>query len=167
MKVASVLRTNPLRLQLTVPQQYSIEVRVGRAVALEVDTAPGKTFTGQVRYVSPALQTDSRTLIVEAVVPNDDRSLKPGTFATAQIEQASRKPGILVPASAVRTISGTSRVFVVATDRAEERLVTTGQMVDDLVEITTGLKTGERVATSNVIQLVDGARVAPTTNSTR
>jgi len=167
MKVASVLRTNPLRLQLTVPQQYSVEVGVGRAVALEVDTAPGKTFTGQVRYVSPALQTDSRTLVVEAVVPNNDGSLKPGSFATAQIEQASRKPGILVPASAVRTISGTSRVFVVATDRAEERLVTVGQSLNDLVEITTGLKTGERVATSNVTQLVDGARVAPTANSTR
>jgi RND family efflux transporter MFP subunit len=177
MKVASVLRTNPLRLQLTVPQQFSVEVGVGRAVSLEVDSAPGKTFTGQVRYVSPALQTDSRTLVVEAVVANDDGSLKPGSFATAQIEQASRKPGILVPAAAVRTISGTSRVFVVATDRAEERLVTVGQslhlrqgsggQVDDLVEITTGLKIGERVATSNVNQLVDGARVAATANSTR
>jgi RND family efflux transporter MFP subunit len=159
MKVASVMRTTPLRLQLTVPQQYSVEVSPGRAVSLEVDTAPGKTFTGQVRYVSPALQTDSRTLIVEAVVPNDDGALKPGTFATARIEQASTKPGILVPSAAVRTISGTSRVFVVATDRAEERLVTVGEPVDDLVEVTTGLKTGERVATSNVNQLVDGARV--------
>ena len=60
-KVVSVMRTNPLRLQLTVPQQFSIEVGVGRAVALEVDTAPGKIYTGQVRYVSPALQADSRT----------------------------------------------------------------------------------------------------------
>ena len=177
MKVASVLRTNPLRLQLTVPQQFSVEVGVGRPVSLEVDTAPGKTFTGQVRYVSPALQTDSRTMVVEAVVPNNDGSLKPGSFATAQIEQASRQPGILVPATAVRTISGTSRVFVVASDRAEERLVTVGQtvhlrqgsgeQVDDLVEITSGLKTGERVATSNVTQLVDGARIAPQANSTR
>jgi len=161
MKVASVLRTSPLRLQLTVPQQYSVEVGVGRAVSLEVDTAPGKTFTGEVRYVSPALQTDSRTLIVEAVVRNDDGALKPGSFVTAQIEQGSKQPGVLVPAPAVRTVSGSSRVFVVATDRAEERLVTVGQAVDDLVEITTGLKSGERVATSNVTQLVDGALVAP------
>jgi hypothetical protein len=65
----------------------------------------------------------------------------------------------------------------VSTRRAEERLVTVGQslhlrqgsggQVDDLVEITTGLKIGERVATSNVNQLVDGARVAATANSTR
>lgn len=160
MKVASVLRTSPLRLQLTVPQQYSVEVGVGRAVSLEVDTAPGKTSTGVVRYVSPALQADSRTLIVEAVVPNDDGALKPGSFATARIEQESKKPGILVPAAAVRTIAGVSRVFVVATDRAEERLVTLGQAVDDLVEITTGLRKDERVATTNITQLVDGALVS-------
>jgi RND family efflux transporter MFP subunit len=160
MKVASVLRTSPLRLQLTVPQQYSVEVGVGRAVSLEVDTAPGKTFTGQVRYVSPALQADSRTLIVEAVVPNDDGALKPGSFATARIEQASQMPGILVPSTAVRTIAGTSRVFVVSNDRAEERLVTLGQTVDDLVEIATGLKKDERVATSNITQLVDGVRIS-------
>jgi RND family efflux transporter MFP subunit len=158
-KVVSVLRTNPLRLQLTVPQQFSAEVGKGRAVALEVDTAPGKTYTGQVRYVSPALQTDSRTLIVEAVVANADGTLKPGSFATARIEQATSVPGILAPASAVRTVSGTSRVFVVAGGRAEERLVTTGQTVNDLVEITTGLKSGEQVATTNLTQLVDGVAV--------
>lgn len=159
-KVVSVLRTNPLRLQLTVPQQFSVEVGVGRAVSLEVDTAPGKTFTGQVRYVSPALQADSRTLIVEAVVANADGALKPGAFATAQIEQASSTPGVLAPASAVRTVSGTSRVFVVTGGRAEERLVTTGQVVGDLVEVTTGLKAGEQVVTTSVAQLVDGVRVA-------
>ena len=159
-KVASVMRTNPLRLQLTVPQQFSVEVSVGRAVSLEVD-APGKTYTGQVRYVSPALQTDSRTLIVEAVVTNPDGTLRPGTFATAQIEQTNSTPGILVPAAAVRTVSGTSRVFVVAGGRAEERLVTTGQALGDRVEITTGLKAGEQVATTNVTQLVDGVAVPP------
>jgi membrane fusion protein (multidrug efflux system) len=161
-KVVSVLRTHPLRLQLTVPQQFSVEVGVGRAVSLEVDTAPGTIYTGQVRYVSPALQTDSRTLVVEAVVANNDGALKPGSFATARIEQATSAPGVLAPASAVRTVSGTSRVFVVAAGRAEERLVTTGQAVGDLVEITAGLKAGEQVATTNVTQLVDGVAVSLT-----
>ena len=164
-KVVSVMRTNPLRLQLTVPQQFSVEVGVGRAVALEVDTAPGKIYTGQVRYVSPALQADSRTLIVEAVVSNDDGSLRPGSFATAQIEQGDDRPGVLAPAASVRTVSGTSRVFVVADGRAEERLVTTGQTVGDLVEVTTGLKAGEQVVATNVNQIVDGVRVAATESS--
>jgi hypothetical protein len=93
-------------------------------------------------------------------VPNADGMLKPGLFATAQIEEASTRPGILVPAAAVRTLAGTSRVFVVTGDRAEERIVTTGQAVGPLVEITSGVSAGDAVATSNVVQLVDGARVA-------
>jgi membrane fusion protein (multidrug efflux system) len=159
-KVASVLRTNPLRVQLTVPEQYSTEVAIGRSVSFTVDAAPGQTFTGQVRYVSPALEANSRTLVVEAVVPNDGGVLKPGSFATASIEQATRSPGILAPAAAVRTVSGTSRVFVVSGDTAEERIVTIGQPVGDLVEITSGLKAGEKVATTNVAQLADGIRVS-------
>jgi len=159
-KVASVLRTNPLRVQLTVPEQYSAGVAVGRSVSFEVDASPGQKFTGQVRYVSPALEANSRTLVVEAVVPNDSGALKPGAFATALIEQANRSPGVLTPAAAVRTVAGTSRVFVVAGDKAEERIVTIGQPLGDLVEITNGLKVGEKVATSNVTQLADGVQVA-------
>ena len=159
-KVASVLRTSPLRVQLTVPEQYSSGVAVGRSVSFEVDASPGKKFTGQVRYVSPALETNSRTLIVEAVVPNAEGALRPGSFATALIEQGNRSPGILTPAAAVRTVAGTSRLFVVSSDRAEERIVTLGQAVGDLVEITSGLKVGEKVATSNVAALADGVPVA-------
>lgn len=158
-KVASVMRTNPLRVELTVPEQYSAGVAIGRAVSLEVDAFPNQKFTGQVRYVSPALQTDSRSLIVEAVVPNENGQLRPGSFATAQIEQASSSPGVLVPASAVRTLAGTSRVFVVSDDKVEERIVTVGQQVGDRLEIASGLKAGEKVATTNVTQLADGMRV--------
>jgi multidrug efflux pump subunit AcrA (membrane-fusion protein) len=85
--------------------------------------------------------------------------LKPGLFATARVEQPSKTPGILVPAAAVQTSAGTSRVFVVTGDHVEERIVTTGQVVGDLVEITNGLKGAERVATSNVGKLSDGAKV--------
>ena len=159
-KVASVMRTNPLRVQLTVPEQYSAEVAVGRPVSFEVDASPGQKFVGHVRYVSPALEANSRTLAVEAVVPNDSGTLKPGSFASALIEQANRSPGVLTPATAVRTVAGTSRVFVLSGETVEERIVVVGQQVGDLIEITSGLKAGDKVATSNVTQLADGVRVA-------
>jgi len=85
--------------------------------------------------------------------------LKPGFFATARIEEASERPAILVPAAAVRIVSGSPRVYIVSGDRAEQRIVTTGQTVGDAVEVTSGLTVGESVATSNVAQLVDGASV--------
>jgi len=150
-------------VELTVPGQYVSTIAAGRSVSLEVDAYPGRTFTGRIRYVSPAVTADSRALVIEAVVPNETGELKPGLFATARIEQASETAAVLVPASAVRTDSGTARVYLVtATRTVEERLVTTGQDVGDLIEITSGLKAGDAVATSNVAQLADGVRITGT-----
>jgi RND family efflux transporter MFP subunit len=158
-KIASVMRINPLRVELTVPQQSIAAVTPGHMVVLRVDAYPDRTFTGQIRYVSPAVKTDSRTLLVEAVVPNDNGELRPGFFATAQIEQPSKQEVVLVPAAAVQTVAGTSRVFVASGTVAEERIVTTGQTVGDLVEITTGVKSGESVITTNLGQLSDGVKL--------
>jgi multidrug efflux pump subunit AcrA (membrane-fusion protein) len=113
-----------------------------------------------VKYVSPSLQADQRALTVEAIVPNADGVLKPGLFATARIEQPNRTPGVLVPTTSVTTIAGTSRLYVVSGDHVEERIVTTGDAIGDLVEITNGLKAGERVATKNIAQLADGIKVS-------
>jgi RND family efflux transporter MFP subunit len=159
-KVASVMRTTPLRVELTVPGQYLSSIAAGRSVSLEVDAYPGKTFTGQVRYVSPAVRVDSRALVIEAVVPNESGELKPGLFATARIEQANRTPAVLVPASAIRTDAGVERVFLVSKEgTAEERIVTTGQTVDGQIELTSGIKAGDTVATSNVDRIADGVRI--------
>ena len=160
MKVAVVVRVNPLRVQLTVPEQFVSAMVVGAPVVFEVDAYAGRQFTGKVRFVSPALEANQRALTVEAIVPNPSHELKPGLFATARIEQPKRTPAVLVPASAVQTIGGTSRVYVVAGDHVEERIVTVGQTVDAQVEISNGLKAGERVATTNVAQLADGAKVS-------
>jgi RND family efflux transporter MFP subunit len=159
-KIAVVVRVDQLRVQLTVPEQFVAAVAVGQPVSFEVDAYADRQFVGHVRYVSPALESNQRALTVEAVVPNSSRELKPGLFATARVELPKRTPALLVPADAVRTASGTSRVFVVTDQRAQERIVTLGQTVDGLIEITTGLTAGERVATKNVAQLVDGLAVS-------
>jgi membrane fusion protein, multidrug efflux system len=158
-KIASVMRVSPLRLELTVPAQYVTAVAVGSAVSLEVDAVPGQTFVGQVRFVSPALRSETRALVVEAVVDNTDGRLKPGLFATARIEQAAKSPALLVPATAVQKTATAHRVFVVTGDHAEERLITTGQTEGERIEATSGLTAGERVVVSGLERLKDGTRV--------
>jgi RND family efflux transporter MFP subunit len=160
MKVAVVVRVNPLRVQLTVPEQFVSAIKVGAPVTFQVDAYPGREFTGTVRYISPALEASRRAMTIEAVVPNQSGDLKPGLFATARVEQPDKVPALMVPATAVQTQGGTSRVYVVNGDTVEERIVTIGQQIDTLVEVATGLKAGERVATKNVAQLFDGAKVS-------
>jgi RND family efflux transporter MFP subunit len=158
-RVASVLRIDPLRVQLTVAEQDVAGVAIGRAVTFGVDAYPGEPFTAEVRYVSPSVTADTRALIVEAMVPNPAGRLRPGFFATARIERKEQTPKIMVPPSALRTINGTTRVFVIDGDTARERIVTTGEAAEAGVEVITGLAAGERVATSALNQLTDGLSV--------
>lgn len=159
-KVATVVRIDPVRVELTVPEQYLSLVSAGQAVRLSVDAYPNEMFSAKVRFVSPSLKSDQRALTVEAVAPNPDGRLKPGLFATALLQQRSPAPALLVPASAVETVAGTSRVYVIAAgDKVEERIVTLGEKLGDRVELASGVKAGERVAANPRGKLTDGTRV--------
>ena len=69
-KLVTLLRIDPLRLTLTVPQQDMAQIKIGQTVTFRTDAFPGRQFTGAVRYISPAVTADNRSLCVEAVVPN-------------------------------------------------------------------------------------------------
>jgi len=162
-RVATVVRIQPLRLELTVPEQHLAILRPGLDLHLEVDAYPGREFPGQVRYVSPAVQPEQRAFVVEAVVPNAEGLLRPGLFVVAAIRQSDRDEALFVPSAALRVLDGSSRLYVLSGDRVEERMVTTGQVVGALTEIVQGVTDGDAVAATNVSQLADGTRVRPVT----
>jgi membrane fusion protein, multidrug efflux system len=158
-RVATVVRVDPMRVELTIPEQSVSLARVGQPVRVAVEAYPGETFGATVRYVSPSLRADQRALTVEALAANPDGRLKPGLFATALIQQPQSAAALLVPASAIETIAGTSRVYVVKGDKVEERIVTSGETVGSQVEITSGLSKGETVAAEPKGRLTDGDAV--------
>jgi RND family efflux transporter MFP subunit len=158
-KVATVVRVDPLRVELTVPEQHVSLIKVGQQVRLTVDAYAGQEFAATIKYVSPALRSDQRALTVEAIAPNADGRLKPGLFATALVRQPDAAPALLVPATAVETIAGTSRVYVIKDNRAEARIVTLGERVDAQTEITSGVAKGEAVAVDPKGRLADGQPV--------
>ena len=158
-KVATVVNLNPLRVRIDVPEQAIPQVRTGESVSVSVSGYPDRNFAGHVARVSPNVTTASRTLTVEADVENPKAELKPGQFATVRILLPQSAPAVLVPQRALRTISGSTYVFVIKNGHAEQRLVQSGQTEGDLVELKSGVAADEVVATSNVDQLSDGAAV--------
>jgi RND family efflux transporter MFP subunit len=159
-RVATVVRNDPMRIELTVPEQSISLVKVGQPVRLTVDAYPGQEFAATVRFVSPSLKADQRALTVEAIAANHDGRLKPGLFATALIQQPTSTPALLVPATAVETAAGTSRVYVVAGEKAEERIVTLGETVGTQIEIVSGIAKGDRVIAEPKGRIIDGVLVA-------
>lgn len=158
-KVATLARVDPLRIELMVPEVATVAVKRAEKVSFAVQAYADRRFDGQVKYVGPSLKADSRALVVEALVPNAERLLHPGFFATASIELPATAPSVLVPATAVRTDAGISKVFVLKGGRAEQRIVQAGRDTGQGVEIIRGLKAGERVATGAFDKITDGAAV--------
>lgn len=164
--IVSLVRTDPLRIEVQVPQQHLMAVRPGQTVRIQVDAIPNRTFEGTVRYVSAAVQRETRGLAVEAVVPNPERLLRPGLFATARIETGQMQDVAIVPASAVMTEAGVDRVFVVRDGVIEERVVGVAERSSEEVVIAEGVRAGEVVATESLDRLADGIRVEPRNEST-
>jgi RND family efflux transporter MFP subunit len=155
-KIATIVRTNPLRVRMDIPEQALSAIQVGQSVSVSVSAYPDRAYSGRVHHVAPSVTPNSRTMTVEAQVENSDGSLKPGQFATVRILQPQTSAALLVPSRSVRTEAGTSYVFVIKNGHAEKRIVQLGQTEGDLVEIKSGLAAEEQVATSNVELLSDG-----------
>lgn len=158
-KVATIVRINPLRIKIDIPEQAIPEIKVGQSVSMTTSAWPDQNFSGHIARISPSVKADSRTLTVEAEINNVGTQLKPGQFATVRILQSRAEPAVLVPARAVVTEAGVSRVFVIKDGHAEQRLVQTGQTEGDMIEVRNGVAADEQVATSNVEQLSDGVVV--------
>jgi len=161
--VVTLLKIDPLRLQLSIPGVQAGQIAVGQMVSATIDAFPGKSFSGRVTAVNPQISSESRSFTVEARVPNPDALLKPGMFAVATIDQGRTVRSLLVPRRAVVEDVNTSsyRVFAVDKDnRARIRVVQlAARQQGDAIKILSGIVEGERVATSNLAELYDGLEV--------
>jgi RND family efflux transporter MFP subunit len=161
--VVTLLKIDPVRLRLSIPGVQAGQIRVGQQVTATVDAFPEQSFTGRVTAINPAISAEARSFIVEARVPNPNAVLKPGMFAVATVDQGRTAKTMLVPRRAVIEDSNTNsyRVFIVDKDnKARLRVVQlAARDVGDTTRILSGLQATDRVATSNLAQLYDGADV--------
>ena len=147
-KLVTLLRIDPLRLSLTVPQQEMAQIKAGQAVAFQADAFPGKTFRGTVRYITPAVDCDNRSVCVEALVPNPDAVLRPGLFVTAELQLEQSRTELSVPPAAVCNRGDVAAVFVVRGGVIREQIVSVAEAAAGKVRVLSGLTPGDVVVTT-------------------
>ena len=141
--VASLVRLDPLRLRLEVPERESGFVQASQRVRLTVEGSTN-IFRGTVARVSPAITEQNRMLMIEADVPAQ-KGLRPGLFVRAQVLVRENEPALCVPTNALIVFAGLEKVIAVEEGKARERTVNTGRRAAGWVEITSGLKTKDVV----------------------
>jgi RND family efflux transporter MFP subunit len=159
MPVMVVVRLDPLKVIAEIPEKMAPWIHPGLEAELQVDAYRDKKFTGKVSRISPGVNATTRAFAFEALVPNSDRVLKPGTFARVHIESGKVDEVLTLPYAALQYRYGVNRVFVVNGDKLAMRELTVGERMGDRIEVVTGVKAGERVAVSDVDTLSDGTLV--------
>jgi RND family efflux transporter MFP subunit len=157
--VATIVQMNPLKLKTAIQEKFAGLIRPGQAVEFAVEAFPGRMFAGKVAYVGPAVDQATRTFAVEALVDNKDRVLKPGFFTKGVVHTHLDENVMAVPEDAISTLAGVSTVYVIENGKARQQQVTLAARQDKLVEVTSGLKGDETLATTNLSQLATGVSV--------
>jgi membrane fusion protein, multidrug efflux system len=137
---------------------------VGQTVTVQVDTYPGKNFTGQISAINPQVDTSSRNVQIRATLANPDHRLLPGMFATLDIDTGAKQRLITLPETAIAYNPYGDTVYIVVDKGgknamgqpnliAQQTFVTTGATRGDQVSVLKGIKAGDVIVSAGQIKL--------------
>ena len=154
-----LIKVDPLKLNFTISEKDVAGLKIGQEVVFTVDAFPGKQFEGRVSLLYPNVEERTRTLQAEAIVPNRNQVLKPGYFARVHIFTQAARDAVVVPITALIYDNSTVRIFVVNGNKAQERIIKTGNKFGEHVEVLEGLNEKEQVVVAGQNNLSEGVKV--------
>jgi RND family efflux transporter MFP subunit len=159
--VLTLVKADPLRLLVDIPESATGEIRIGTSLTFATDAIPGREFHALVRQLNPALDAKSRSLTAEARLTEADARLRPGMFVQVQLVVARNTEIVVIPTQAIYSVAGLSKVFVIREGKAIEYKIAPGQTSSDWVEVPSNqIRSGEKVALTNLGALVNGVEVS-------
>jgi membrane fusion protein (multidrug efflux system) len=156
--ITTISQVNQLKLQFSIPEKYGAEIRKGQLVSFTVNGST-KTFAAAVMATETAIEENTRSLTIRALVKNTDPALIPGTFATILLILGNNPNALMIPNSAVMPQGRKKQVFVFKDSKAVQMEITTGTRDSANVQVLTGLFPGDTLITSGLLFLRPGADV--------
>jgi membrane fusion protein (multidrug efflux system) len=155
------------------PEQNVGKLHVGETIELTVDAFGKQVFKGTVTSLDARVSQETRTLLVRGTLPNPDHTLLPGMFANVQVLAGGPAKVVTVPRTAITYSLYGDSVYVLKPQEGqpapakpedavyvvERRFVKSGQVREDRVAVTSGLKEGEQVVTTGQVKLTNGSLV--------
>lgn len=158
----TLVKTDPIRLRLEVPERMAPWIRNGQIAEVSVEAFADRKFQGKVWRIAPTVDQSKRTFVVEALISNPDGQLKPGSYARARVPTDKNEKVMVVPAKAVNYVLGSNKTYVVNGNTIDAREVKLGDRIEQQVEILEGVQEGDLVATTQLARLDTGSKVKVT-----
>ncbi|MFA6541731.1 MAG: efflux RND transporter periplasmic adaptor subunit [Bacteroidota bacterium] len=161
--IARVVNIVTLKIQAEVPELYSGMMKIGTQASITFDAVPGETVHGKVAFVGSTVSQANRTLLVEILLPNPSGKIKPEMVAKVTLIRQKKSDAVLISENIVQLVDRDRYVvYVEKNGVAEERQVTIGGRQGNYVEVTSGVRAGERLIVSGFQKLVNGSPVVIT-----
>jgi RND family efflux transporter MFP subunit len=155
----TLTQSDVIRIRLYVPQDAAIGVKPKVDAVIRVPEIPERSFAGKVTRIADALDAATRTLTTEIDVPNPDGELSPGIYCTVELKIPRRTPSLIVPGGAIVFDRDGLHVLVVRDGVARSRKITEIRDFGTEVEVSDGVKQGDRVILTPPVDLEDGGKV--------
>jgi multidrug efflux pump subunit AcrA (membrane-fusion protein) len=160
MQILRLVQIHPIRIQVNVAESDLARIKVGDPVRIWDRRESNVQVAGRVSALFPAANLQTRTAIVEAVIPNSNERFIPGDYVVMAIETGERRNVLSVSNQALVTVDQQKAVWTVQDGKAHLRFVTTGLTDGSRTEIVRGLQAGDVVITQGQTDLQEGVTVA-------
>lgn len=151
-KIARLVKISPIKIDFSIPERYANQIKIGYPVTFSVEGSE-RTFEANVYAVDPRVEEDTRTIIIRALNPNRNEELKAGRFAEITLLLSRMENAISIPSEAITPEMDGEMVYVYRSGKAASVKVTTGLRTESMVQITKGLKFGDTLLTTGILQL--------------
>ncbi len=159
--LTTISQVNRLKLEFTVPEKYSEDMKPGKTISFGI-TGTTKQFSAAVMATETAIEANTRSLKVRAVVNQNDKLLVPGAFAKVSLDLGKNNAALIIPTQAVIPQARNKRVVLYRSGAPEYQIVTTGIRDSTFVEITDGLKVGDTVITTGLLAIRPESKITLT-----
>ncbi|MCC5937820.1 MAG: efflux RND transporter periplasmic adaptor subunit [Lunatimonas sp.] len=153
--ISTIVNIDPIKLEFSIPERYANDIKVGAPVFFRSNVT-AQEAEGKVYAIEPNIDVNTRTLKIRAESPNKDRRFLPGMFARVRLVLNVEDNAILVPSESVIPELSGYKVIVAKDGKAESRVVTIGKRTENMVQLLSGVKPGEQVLTTGILQAREG-----------
>jgi len=149
-KIAKLVKVQPLKIEFSIPERYAGEIVNGYPITFSIDA---NQYTANVYAVEPMVDINTRTIIVRAIYPNKNEELKPGRYTSVTLKLSEVTDAISIPSEALIPEMDGEKLFVYRSGKATKVEVMIGLRTESSIQITEGLKFGDTLITSGILQL--------------
>ena len=149
-KIAKLVKISPLKIEFSIPERYAGEVSLGFPVSFNVDD---KIYKASVYAVDPKINLETRTIVIRALYPNKDEELKPGRFTQITLLLSQIDNAVAIPTEALIPEMEGEMVYLFKNGKASSVKVNTGLRTESLIQIVNGIKFGDTLITTGILQL--------------